>query len=88
MTDKTKRPQRKGAGKTKTRLGPGQLDGLVLSYMRKHGAKAPHTAGAIGRGTGHSAGAIAPCLVRLAEAGEARLAQESPRAYDLPQGDK
>lgn len=88
MTDKPKRPSRKAKGKTKTRLGPGQLDGLVISYMRRHRAKAPHTAGAIGRGTGRSAGAVANCLGRLADAGKVRLAQERPRAYDLPKGGK
>lgn len=88
LTDKTKRPQRKAKGKTKTRLGPGELDGLVLNYMRRHRAKAPHRAGAIGRGIGRSAGAVANCLGRLAETGKVRLAQEKPRAYDLPKGGK
>lgn len=88
MTNKTKRPKRKAAAQWKTRLGRGQLDGLVLSYMRRHRAKAPQTAGMIGRGIGHSAGAVANCLVRLEEAGKVRLAQERPRAYDLPQAGK
>ena len=37
------------------RLGPGQLDKLVLAYMREHKGGAPHTASAIGKGIGRSA---------------------------------
>lgn len=65
------------------RLGPGQLDKLVLAYMREHKGEAPHTASAIGKGIGRSSGAIANCLARLEKAKEVRLAQPKPRAYKL-----
>lgn len=65
------------------RLSPGELDGLVLSYMHAHADAAPLTASAIGRGTGRSPGAVANCLVRLAKAKRVRRAKRKPRAYDL-----
>ena len=36
------------------RLGPGELDGLVLTHMRKHKDDGPLTASAIGKGIGRS----------------------------------
>lgn len=65
------------------RLGPGQLDKLVLAYMGEHKGEAPHTASAIGKGIGRSSGAVANCLARLEKAKEVRLAQKKPRAYKL-----
>jgi hypothetical protein len=66
--------------KTK-RLRPGELDGLVLAYMRKHEEDGPLTASAIGKGIGRSSGAVANCLVRLAKAKKVRQAKKRPRAY-------
>ncbi|MGD9734160.1 MAG: DeoR family transcriptional regulator [Solirubrobacterales bacterium] len=71
----------------KDRLRPGGLDDHVLGYMREHRDAAPHTASRIGKGIAHSSGAIANCLKRLGEAKRVRLAQEKPRAYDLPEGE-
>lgn len=65
------------------RLGPGQLDKLVLAYMREHKGEAPHTASAIGKAIGRSSGAVANCLARLEKAKEVRLSQKKPRAYKL-----
>ena len=48
----------------KKRLRPGELDGQVLAYMRKHRDDDPLTASAIGKGIGRSSGAIANCLAR------------------------
>lgn len=70
------------AAKTK-RLRPGQLDPLVLAYMRKHKADAPLTATAVGKGLGRSAGAVANCLVRLTQEGKVRQEKRKPRAYAL-----
>lgn len=67
----------------KKRLRPGELDGLVLIYMQKHEGEWPLTASAIGRGIGHSSGAVANCLARLAKAKKVRQAKRKPRAYDL-----
>ncbi|HEY8809137.1 MAG TPA: hypothetical protein VIM28_03855 [Solirubrobacterales bacterium] len=72
-----------GAAKHKKRLRPGELDGLVLSYMCKHEGELPLTASAIGKGIEKSSGAVTNCLARLAKAKKVRLAKKTPRAYDL-----
>jgi len=71
------------AAKAKKRLRPGELDGLVLAYMRKHTDDTPLTASAIGKGLGRSAGAVANCLTRLEKEGKVRQAKKHPRAYAL-----
>jgi len=71
------------AAKAKKRLRPGELDGLVLTYMRKHKGDAPLTATAIGKGLGRSVGAVANCLARLAKEGKVRQAKKRPRGYAL-----
>jgi hypothetical protein len=64
------------------RLRPGQLDCLVLDYMKAHRKEGPLTATSIARGLGgRSAGAVANCLKRLAEDGKVRQAKRTPRAY-------
>jgi hypothetical protein len=65
------------------RLGPGELDKLVLGHMRQHKGKAPHTASAIAKSIKRSAGAIANCLARLEKQEKARLARPKPRSYEL-----
>jgi hypothetical protein len=65
----------------KKRLRPGELDGPVLAYMRKHRNDGPLTASAIGKGIGRSSGAIA--LARLAKEKKVRQAKRRPRAYVL-----
>jgi hypothetical protein len=54
-----------GAAKHKKRLRPGELDGLVLSYMCKHEGELPLTASAIGKGIEKSSGAVANCLAHF-----------------------
>ena len=71
------------AAKQGKRLRPGDLDGLVLAYMRKHTADGPLTASAISKGIERSAGAVANCLARLAKDREIRQAKKHPRAYVL-----
>jgi len=71
------------APKAKKRLRPGELDGLVLTYMRKHRGDEPLTAPAIGKGIGRSSGAVANCLARLAKDKKLRQAKRKPRAYAL-----
>jgi hypothetical protein len=63
------------------RLRPGELDGIVLTYMRKHPDDAPLTATAIGKGVGRSSGAVANCLSRLAKEQKVHQAKRKPRAY-------
>lgn len=65
------------------RLRPGELDGKVLGYLRKHKGDGPLTSSAIGKGIDRSAGAIANCLARLAKEGKVRQAKKRPRAYVL-----
>lgn len=66
------------------RLRPGQLDCLVLDYMKGHRKEGPMTATSIAKGLGgRSAGAVANCLSRLAEEGKVRQAKRTPRAYVL-----
>jgi hypothetical protein len=65
------------------RLRPGELDGQVLTYMRRHRDDGPLTASAISKGIEHSAGAISNCLARLAKDGKVRQAKKHPRAYFL-----
>jgi len=66
------------------RLRPGQLDCLVLDYVKAHRKEGPLTATSIAKGLGgRSAGAVANCLSRLAEDGKVRQAKRTPRAYVL-----
>ena len=65
------------------RLGPGELDRLILAYMRRHKGEAPHTASAIGKAIKRSSGAVANCLVRLEKQEKVRLAKPKPRSYEL-----
>ncbi len=66
-----------------TRLRSGQLDGLVLIYMRQHKDDGALTASAIARGLERSPGAVANCLARLAKKKTVRQAKRKPRAYVL-----
>jgi hypothetical protein len=71
------------AAKKNKRLRPGELEGLVLTYMRKHEDDGPLTASAIGKDIGRSSGAVANCLARLAKDKRVRQAKRRPRAYAL-----
>jgi hypothetical protein len=73
----------KAVAKTAKRLRPGELDGLVLSYMCKNEKDLPVTPGTVAKAIGRSSGAVGNCLERLAKAKKARLAKKAPRAYDL-----
>lgn len=79
----SKKRQTKKAAAPTGRLRPGELDGLVLGYMRRHKKDLPLTATAIGKGSKRSSGAVANCLARLAKKKEVRQAKRKPRAYDL-----
>lgn len=63
------------------RLRPGELDGLVLSYLNEHRDEAPLTATAIGKGIERSAGAVANCLARMVKEKKVRQAKRKPRSY-------
>jgi predicted transcriptional regulator len=72
---------RKATKRSGRRLRPGELDGLVLGYMRKQAEDRPLTATAIAKGIERSSGAVANCLARLAGKGAVRQAKVRPRAY-------
>ena len=63
------------------RLRPGELDGLVLSYLAEHKDGGPLTATMIGKGIERSAGAVSNCLARLAKDKKVRQAKKRPRAF-------
>lgn len=66
------------------RLRPGELDGLVLSYLCKHQKGGPLTATAIAKGLGgRSAGAVSNCLERLVRERKVRRAGTEPRTYAI-----
>jgi len=66
---------------TKVRLGPGELDGLVLAHLKRRKDDGPLTASAVAKGIGRSSGAVANCLARLTKAKKVRQAKKSPRAF-------
>lgn len=86
-----KQQNKKGAGKStkassagkKGRLGPGELDKLVLAYLRRHKQDAPHSPSAIAKGIERSSGAVANCLARLDRQKKVRLVKPKPREYEL-----
>jgi DNA-binding IclR family transcriptional regulator len=63
------------------RLRPGQLDGLVLDYLREHANNEPHTPAAVAKALRRSSGAVGNCLARLAAAGRVRQTSDHPRCY-------
>jgi DNA-binding transcriptional ArsR family regulator len=64
---------------TSERLRPGQLDDLVLNYVRSAGE--PVGPVAVARALGRSSGAIANCLTRRAKAGDIKQVGDKPRRY-------
>jgi hypothetical protein len=80
---------KKASAKRKTeRLAPGELDKLVLGYMRRQKKDAPHTASAIGKAIKRSSGAVANCLGRQEKQKKVRLVKPKPREYELVQSKK
>jgi hypothetical protein len=67
--------------KSGERLHPGQLDELVLDYLRNNADNAPLGPTAIAKGLRRSSGAVGNCLARLASAGRVREVSERPRRY-------
>jgi hypothetical protein len=78
-----KRAKRTSGGSKNGRLGPGELDKLVLGYMRRHKKGAPHSPSAIAKAIERSSGAVANCLGRLEKGKKVRLVQPKPRKYEL-----
>ena len=83
-----KRSGRAASGSKRDRLAPGELDKLVLGYMRRHKRDAPHTASAVAKGIERSSGAVANCLSRQEKKGKVRLVKPKPRESELAQSKK
>jgi hypothetical protein len=69
--------------KAAEKLKPGQLDGLVLTFLKENADSSPHGPSAVAKALGRSGGAIQNCLVRLARAKQVREVSERPRRYNL-----
>jgi DNA-binding IclR family transcriptional regulator len=63
------------------RLRAGQLDGLVLEYLKAHEADGPLSPTAVAKALGRSSGAVGNCLARLATAGTVHQISQHPRRY-------
>lgn len=88
MSENKHASKRPTADPKSERLAPGELDKLVLGYMRRHKKTAPHTPGAVARGIKRSSGAVANCLGRQEKKGKVRLVKPKPREYELAQPKK
>jgi predicted transcriptional regulator len=75
------RDERSPVRSSTQRLGPGQLDGLVLRFVNARGKDTPLGVTTVAKALGRSAGAVGNCLVRLATAGQVRQVSEHPRRY-------
>jgi hypothetical protein len=64
------------------RLKPGELDGLILSYLEKNSAE-PVGPTAVAKALQRSAGAVSNSLTRLTKAKRVRQDNEKPRRYSL-----
>jgi hypothetical protein len=65
------------------RLKPGQLEPLVLAYLKKNAKSGPHGPTAIAKALERSSGAVGNCLVRLTREEQVREVSEKPRRYTL-----
>lgn len=65
------------------RLKPGQLDGLVLAYLKKNADSGPHGPTTVAKALDRSSGAVGNCLVRLTRTKRVREVSEKPRRYSL-----
>jgi len=65
------------------RLKPGQLDGLVLDFLRENEASGPHGPTTVARALARSSSAVQNCMTRLTKAKQVRQDSEKPRRYSL-----
>ena len=64
------------------RLKPGELEPLVLDFLRKN-ADGSHSPTAVAKGLERSSGAVGNCLDRLTEAKKVQQVGDKPRRYSL-----
>jgi hypothetical protein len=79
-TDTSEAPATEG-----TRLGQGVLAQLALNYLAERPGE-EHTASAVGKALGRSAGAVANAFTKYEKAGEIVLACARPRRYRINVG--
>jgi IclR-like helix-turn-helix domain-containing protein len=65
------------------RLKPGQLEPLVLAYLKKNAASGPHGPTTVAKALERSSGAVSNCLVRLTAAKKVKQISDKPRRYSL-----
>lgn len=75
------RREASSARATVQRLRPGELDGLVLEYLRAHDADGPFTPTTVAKALGRSSGAVGNCLGRLTTAKQAQQLGDHPRRF-------
>jgi hypothetical protein len=64
------------------RLKPGELEGLVLTYLQEHPAE-PLGSGAVAKALQRSSGAVGNGLARLTRAKKVRQVNDKPRRYQI-----
>lgn len=64
-------------------LKPGQLDGLVLTYLKENAGSGPHGPTTVAKALDRSSGAVGNCLVRLTKVKQVRQDSDKPRRYSL-----
>src|SRR4051794_4425531 len=72
-------PKARKAQQGQERLRPGQLDGLILGYMKKDKGELPLSRTTVAQGIKRSSGAVGNCLGRLEQAREVQLIEKKPR---------
>lgn len=65
------------------RLKPGQLEPLVLAYLKTNADSGPHGPTTVAKTLERSSGAVGNCLVRLARTRQVREVSTKPRRYSL-----
>jgi DNA-binding IclR family transcriptional regulator len=83
---KTAKPKAAKDAKPKAadeRLKPGQLDGLILSYLKENAGSGPHGPTTVAKALNRSSGATSNCLTRLTNAKQVRRDSDKPRRYSL-----
>jgi hypothetical protein len=65
------------------KLRPGELDGLVLTFLKDNARSGPHGPTSVARGLQRSSGAVANCLDRLKAGKQVRQVGEKPRRYKI-----
>jgi hypothetical protein len=64
-------------------LKPGQLDELVLAYLKDNADSGPHGPTTVAKALVRSSGAVGNCLIRLTKAERVRQDSDKPRRYSL-----